>query len=102
MHDPTVRTDRSRLEGMLHPDYVEFSSNGQLWTRKAVIEALTARPGSTAALQLLEMGAQQATSDTVIVTSMAQHGLRRSVRNSVWVLHDGSWRLRLHQATAIG
>jgi hypothetical protein len=25
----------------------------------------------------------------------------RSVRNSMWVLHDGAWRTRLHQATGI-
>jgi ribonuclease HI len=102
LHNPAIRSDRAQLEQLLHPDYVEFSSNGRLWTRAAVLEALTARPGSVAALNVLEMGAQQATPDTVIVTSVAQHGLRRSVRNSVWVLHDGVWRMRLHQATGIG
>lgn len=102
LHDPATRSDRAQLEQLLHPDYVEFSSNGRLWTRAAVLEALTTRPGTVAALQVLEMGAQQATPDTVIVTSVAQHGLRRSVRNSVWVLHEGSWRMRLHQATGIG
>jgi ribonuclease HI len=102
LHDPATRSDRAKLEQLLHPDYVEFSSNGRLWTRAAVLEALTTRPGLVAALNVLEMGGQQATPDTVIVTSVAQHGLRRSVRNSVWVLHDGAWRMRLHQATGIG
>jgi ribonuclease HI len=101
LHDPATRSDRAKLEQLLHPDYVEFSSNGRLWTRAAVLEALTTRPGSVAALKVLEMGAQQVTPDTVIVTSVAQHGIRRSVRNSVWVLHDGGWRMRLHQATGI-
>lgn len=101
LHDPATRSDRAKLEQLLHPDYVEFSSNGRLWTRAAVLEALTTRPGSVAALKVLEMGAQQVAPDTVIVTSVAQHGIRRSVRNSVWVLHDGGWRMRLHQATGI-
>ena len=102
LHDPAVRSDRNRLEDLLHPDYVEFSSNGQLWSRDAVIEALTTRPGSVAAVSVIDMAAHQATPDTVIVTSVAQHGQRRSVRNTVWILCDGVWRMRMHQATAIG
>jgi ribonuclease HI len=102
LHDPAVRSDRTRLQDLLHPDYVEFSSNGQLWSRDAVIDALTTRPGSVAAVSVIDMAAKQATPDTVIVTSVTQHGLRRSVRNTVWIMHDGAWRMRLHQATAIG
>ena len=101
LHDPAVRSDRNRLEDLLHPDYVEFSSTGRLWSRAAVIDALTNRPGSVAAVSVLDMGAHQVTPDTVIVTSVTQHGLRRSVRNTVWILQSGEWRMRLHQATGI-
>lgn len=101
LHDPSVRSDRVRLADLLHPDYVEFSSNGRLWSRDAVIDALTTRPGSVAAVSVIDMKAQQVTPDTVIVSSVAQHGARRTVRNTVWILHDGTWRMRLHQATAI-
>lgn len=95
--DPAVRSDPSRVAGLLHPDFAEIGRSGRLWGRDDIIQALAGEEGEAVELDVL---ATDVVSDGVILltarTSDARGG---TLRSSLWQRSGGRWRLRFHQGT---
>lgn len=102
---PEVRGDRSRLEELLHPDFVEVGASGRRWTRSEMIDALVAtsldpsRGASAHDVTVSDMTSRALNDDTVLVTYTSRRGTAVAHRSSVWIHHRGRWVVVFHQGT---
>jgi len=97
MLDPAVRADRAEVERLLHPEFREFGTSGQVWERGSIIAALAEDPGPPARASDVE--ARVVAPDVVLVTYVAEAAGLRSLRSSLWVRDEGGWRALFHQGT---
>lgn len=95
--DPAVRADRAEVERLLHPEFREFGSSGQVWDRWSIVAALAEDPGPPA--RASEVEARVLAPDVVLVTYVAEAAGRRSLRSSLWVRGEDGWRVLFHQGT---
>jgi ribonuclease HI len=98
---PASRQSEDRLRELLDPAFLEFGAGGRRWSRDATIAALLAEatpPGG----RMMRAEAAELVPGVVLLTYEADVEGRRSLRSSVWVWRDGSWRLRFHQGTPQG
>jgi len=95
--DPAVRSDASRVAGLLHPEFAEIGRSGRLWGRDDTLQALAGEEAEAVELDVL---ATEVVADGVILltarTSDARGG---TLRSSLWQRSGGRWRLRFHQGT---
>jgi len=95
--DPAVRSDSSRVAGLLHPDFAEIGRSGRLWGRDDTLQALSSEESEVVELEVL---ATDVVADGVILltarTSDARGG---TLRSSLWQRSGDRWRLRFHQGT---
>jgi ribonuclease HI len=95
--DPAVRSDASRVAGLLHPDFAEIGRSGRLWGRDDTLQALASEESEVVELDVL---ATDVVADGVILltarTSDARGG---TLRSSLWQRSGDRWRLRFHQGT---
>ncbi len=102
--DTAVRRDGDRLRELLAEDFLEFGSSGRVWTRKSIIDLLATetnffRP-AIEEFQCSFLSEKVALVTYHTVRNDAKTGERlASLRSSIWVLHDGQWRMRFHQGT---
>jgi ribonuclease HI len=95
--DPACRADRSCVESLLHPDFVEHGGSGRVWTRGAVLQDLPANPWLER--EGVDFYPVRLAPDVVLLTYRIV-GARPSLRSSVWLRDaDGRWRMRFHQGT---
>ena len=95
--EPEVRADSAEMERVLHPDFREFGTSGQVWDRASIVAALAEDPGPRA--QASEVEARLVAPDVVLVTYVAEAAGRRSLRSSLWVRDEDGWRALFHQGT---
>lgn len=101
-----VRASRSRVQGLLDPDFVEVGVSGRRWNRREMVAELAGLPGGSkdgphyAPMGLtgveLAPGLVHLTYETVLDGERAH-------RSSLWRRRtDGTgWRMYYHQATPI-
>lgn len=100
--DPAVRADPVAVAELLHPEFVEIGASGARWDRAGIIGALAASPASDA--EMREVVPLALGEGAVLLTYLAETRSlprQRSRRSSLWVLHEGRWRMRYHQGTAV-
>lgn len=97
---PEVRGQKDRVEELLHPNFQEFGASGTVWTAEAIAQHLASHEDSTGEpLQMAEPTATVLGPDSILLTYRATSGHRHSLRSSVWIRHDGTWRMLFHQGT---
>lgn len=96
---PTLRRSLASIEKLLHPDFVQVSSDGRTWSRSDVLAAVA--NGTAPAERMVGDDFQGSWLDehTVLITSTVQDLRGRVRRTSIWTRADSSWLLRFHQAT---
>ncbi|HEY3703427.1 MAG TPA: nuclear transport factor 2 family protein [Terracidiphilus sp.] len=103
--DSAVRHDGDRLRQLLAEDFLEFGSSGRIWTRKSIIEMLACetsfQPPAIEEFQVNFLAEKVAlvTYRTVRTEPKTGERLVCSLRSSIWVRHEGEWRMRFHQGT---
>lgn len=92
-----ARFDRTCMDEVLHPEFVEFGRSGHTHTRAQVLGA----DPVPIAVELREFAAHAVAEGVVLVTyrTVDPDGQLLGKRSSLWVRHQGSWRLRFHQGT---
>jgi hypothetical protein len=101
--DPALRRDRNRVLELLAEDFVEFGASGRIWSRDQIVELLATEDFQRPALEAFECNLL--TPAVALVTyrtvrTEAQTGTRTTaLRSSIWIEHDGKWRVRFHQGT---
>lgn len=98
--DPGVRGSRSRLEELLHDDFTETGSSGEIYDRHTMIDMmLSETPGR---VMIRDFTATLLSGDVAIANYRSIGASGQEVkRTSVWVGRNGSWRLRHHQGTRV-
>jgi ribonuclease HI len=96
--DPTTRCDRSALEALLHPDFVEIGASGRRWTKNEIIDELVASP-DPGKVDVEEMEARWVSGDAVVVTFRTVSPRRTVLRSSWWVEAGSQWQIVFHQGT---
>jgi hypothetical protein len=105
LHRLETRRNRSRLEHLLHPDFVEFARSGRRFTRNEVFAEFSAADAALEAVhaehfELAELGRGAALLTYVSAHKTATGVLhRRTLRSSLWLETESSWRMRFHQRT---
>ncbi|WP_285728079.1 ribonuclease HI family protein [Psychromicrobium xiongbiense] len=94
--DPAIRADASRVAVLLHPDFEEIGASGRLWSRDALIATMAE---DFVAPLIDQLNAAVLTEDAILLTyrSLGMNGA--ALRSSLWLRHQGQWRLRFHQGT---
>jgi ribonuclease HI len=93
--DPAVRADGQALEALLHRDFLEIGSGGQVWTREESIAALVADPAVGGRAEGMEVD------ELAYGNALVTYTLGDVRRSSIWIREAGRWQLRFHQATPI-
>jgi hypothetical protein len=104
-------TFRARLEELIHPNFMEIGSQGQVYTREQLIELLSVQPESAEAPRncraIDDFTARLITATVAVATytlSIPSPDFRSrtySRRSSLWVLDADRWRLMFHQSTPL-
>ena len=98
--DPEVRRSRSRLEELLHQEFSETGSTGNLYDRETIIQMMLEE--TPARVIIRDFQAQPLDTDTALVTYRSVGGGGQEARRtSIWTRTDGHWQLRYHQGTRV-
>jgi ribonuclease HI len=98
--DPAVRRSESLVSDLLHPEFTEVGSSGEVYEREAMIEMMTTEsPGEVI---IRDFTAEPLSEDAVLVRyrSVGTSG-QEARRSSIWVRSGEKWQLRYHQGTRV-
>lgn len=98
--DPEIRADPVRIRELLHDDFVEFGSTGNVYNKRLLLDMLKGE--KSAKVVIREFAVRQLAADTALVTyrTVGEAG-QEARRSSVWIRSDGAWKLAFHQGTRI-
>jgi hypothetical protein len=98
--DPEIRADPVRIRELIHDDFVEFGSTGNVYNKRLLMDMLKGE--KSAKVVIREFVVRQLAADTALVTyrTVGEAG-QEARRSSVWIRSDGAWKLAFHQGTRI-
>ena len=104
LHKPAARRDATRLNVLLHDDYLEFGRSGSAYTKADILSRLPAEaPRATVVADGFAL--RRLAGDVALLTYRSAHLLgdgtldRFSRRASVWQRMGLRWQMRFHQGT---
>jgi ribonuclease HI len=100
MLDPEVRSSRGRLEDLIHVDFSETGSSGEVYDRETMIDMMVGEsPGQVV---MRDFHTSYLSADVALVNyRTVGTGGQEARRSSVWVFEDDRWQLRHHQGTRV-
>lgn len=101
--EPAVRASRTRLEELLHPDFVEIGQRGERWERETLVAMLSGL-GAHAhpPIDVADVHGSRITDDVTLVLYDTRHEGRTTRRSTLWRRDDdGAWRAVFHQGTPL-
>ena len=104
LHKPAARGDATRLNVLLHDDYLEFGRSGSAYTKADILSRLPAE-ARRATIVADGFALRRLAEDVALLTYRSAHLLgdgtldRFSRRASVWQCKGLSWQMRFHQGT---
>lgn len=98
--DPEVRRSRERVDALLHTDFIETGSSGEVYDRDTMIDMmLSEAPGQVV---IRDFSATYLSPKVALVTYRSIGTAGQEVRrSSIWVHEDDRWQLRHHQGTRV-
>jgi hypothetical protein len=104
LHRYETRSNRQRMETLLHPDFVEFGRSGTRYTRADILKELG--PNSVpAAVHSCHFDLAVLAQGVALLTYVSAHldesgnPHRHTLRSSLWVYTEVGWQVRFHQGT---
>jgi ribonuclease HI len=98
--EPKLRRDPDQVRALLHPDFVEYGSSGQVWDRTSVADATA---DADERIEALDVRARRLGPDAVLLTYRTTTSGRTALRSSTWIRGaDGQWLMVFHQGTPAG
>lgn len=94
LHDPKYRRDISCLNEYLHPDFFEFGSSGNQWSRQQVVDRLLIEP-SNHIIESFDYNLLSLSPTSVLLT----YKTKKANRSSIWIYSNGKWQMIFHQGT---
>jgi hypothetical protein len=101
LHEPAIRQDVHRLNKLMADDFIEIGKSGKVWTRSAVIKALSSETGIK--IRMTDFTFLKLSEDIVLVTYTSHQSTNEltSKRSSIWKLFGNEWKIIYHQGTPI-
>ena len=106
LHRAETRINSSRLNELLHPEFIEFGRSGRVYSRAEILSELT-ESEEHPEVEARDFRLVELEPDVVLLTYISAHrnesGLlqRNALRSSVWQLGPSGWQMRFHQGTPI-
>jgi hypothetical protein len=98
--DPALRGSREDVSALLAEDFVEFASNGHIYDKPGILDALAAEAVVGAPERAVaDFAVRMLAPNVALVTYRAEKRGIRSLRSSIWKQVDGNWRMTFHQGT---
>jgi hypothetical protein len=104
LHSSETRRNRSRVELLLHPDFLEYGRSGTRYTRDDILREVSA--GSVLPVvhaqnfDLIVLAENVALLTYLSAHADAEGNLgRHTLRSSLWVRTDVGWQMQFHQGT---
>src|ERR1700692_2672754 len=100
----STRKNRDRLEQLLAPDFFEFGSSGNIWSRNEILERLpTEVPTQVTAsnFKALSISAEAVLITYQTVRAETDGSLFKALRSSVWKSNGTHWQMFFHQGTKL-
>jgi hypothetical protein len=104
LHKYETRSNRQRMETLLHPDFVEFGRSGTRYTRAGILKEFGPNT-SPAAIHSSHFDLVVLAQGVALLTYVSAHldaggnPHRHALRSSLWVCTEVGWQLRFHQGT---
>lgn len=97
-----TRLDRELLNSLLVPDFVEFGTNGAVWNRTQIVDALLEQDFVQRQITYFQI---RILSEKVVLTTyrcaaLSPSGSSESLRSSIWRQVGDDWQMAFHQGTA--
>jgi hypothetical protein len=100
--EPDVRASADLLEELLDPEFAEIGASGRLWSRAAIISALTRdQRRAQSGYEVTGMSGVLLAPGIVHLTFTTSAGGRRAHRSSLWRRRGDRWQIYFHQATPV-
>ena len=105
LHQFETRTDKSRIEALIHRDFLEIGYSGKTYSKSDIINSLLAETPSKYSVWSQDFITKMLTEDLVQLVykeaQMNEHGQlsRFALRTSIWQRAQGAWQVIFHQAT---
>ena len=100
--DPLFRKQAQEVAALLTDEFREFGSSGQIFTKAEIVAILLKEAGVQ--LSLTDFRAVAVAPGVMLATYRAERNTAqgeavRSLRSSVWVHEEGTWKMAFHQGT---
>jgi hypothetical protein len=105
LHRGATRADRTRMDTLLHADFIEFGRSGVPWTRDATLAEFAGGGGSAPRIVADRFVLRRLSDELALLTYRSAHvddeGRRERFtwRSSLWQRGPSGWQLRFHQGT---
>lgn len=91
-----VRSDRARVETLLHPEFTEIGASGRLWSRARMLATIAPLTSPTT---LEVVGLDKLADDLLLLRWRSRSRGAVSLRSSLWQRTAAGWQLRFAQGT---
>ncbi len=102
MHLAETRSNRVRMDQLLHPEFMEIGRSGKLYSRDDILDEFQSE-APLPAIGVSNVQLQALGKDHQLLNYLSWHEdpepHRFTLRSSIWEQHCGEWRLRFHQGT---
>jgi hypothetical protein len=104
LYQPAARSDRARIDALLHADFLEFGRSGRSYRKADILQLLPADSNANT-VWAQDFAVRSLGDGFALLTYQSAHQRhdgsleRHALRSSVWQLTPEDWQLRFHQAT---
>ncbi len=91
-----VRSDRGRVDALLHPEFTEIGASGRLWTRAQMLDCIAPLEDPT---QVEVVNVDHIADDVILLVWRSRSESSPALRSSIWVRTESGWQMRFHQGT---
>ncbi len=100
--DPAFRGGRDDVSALLTDDFIEVASNGHVYDKPAILDAIAAEAAAGAPQRAVtDLAVRMLAADVALVTYRSESRGAASLRSSIWKRIDGNWLMAFHQGTRL-
>ena len=106
LHQPEARSNRKRLDALLHESFIEFGRSGRSYRKAGIIEQLSLEK-SLESIWSQDFSVEEISEGIALLMYKSAHKnetgelTRHTNRTSLWQHTSHGWQMRFHQGTAI-
>jgi hypothetical protein len=105
LHRLETRRNRTRLEQLLHADFVEFGRSGRRYSQSDVLAEFAATQAGLEPVHAWDFELTELSGTIALLTYRSAHRgpggalYQHTLRSSLWMKTEDGWQMRFHQGT---